>query len=124
MRELSKIDQAGVAAVRFVERKVIRKMRRLIEQGALNASRINDDGLDDQGSEVILNEQEKRIARDLRKSKRHAPIYLEVYHRRVEASEKADALRTGDRPALNIGLVVQVQMPEYPVLRLDPPEGS
>lgn len=118
------MDQAGVAAVRFVERKVIRKMRRLIEEGALNATLINDDGLDDQGSEVILSEQKKRIARDLRKSKRLAPIYLEVCHRRVEAAEKADALRGQERQPLNIGLVVQVQIPDYPVLRLDPPEGG
>jgi hypothetical protein len=114
------IDKVGAAAVRAVERKVIRKMRRLIEEGAINASLINDDGLDDQGSEVLLSEQKKRIARDLRKSKRHAPVYLEIYNRRVESAERVDAMRGQDRQPLNIGVVVQVALPEYPVLQLEP----
>lgn len=118
-RPLTKREEAGVAAVRFVERKVIRRMRRLVEHGALNATRINDDGLDDQGSEVLLNEQEKRIAMDLRKSKRHAPVYLDVHLRRVEAAEKADALRDQPKTNLNIGVFVEVRAPEYPTLRID-----
>lgn len=115
--KLAKTDQAGVRAVQLTERRVIRKALRVIEQGALNATRVNDDGLDDQDSEVILNEREKRIAMDMRRSKRHAPVYLEVMLRRIESAEKADALRAQSaKPALNIGVIVQVQGPEYPVL--------
>ena len=121
---MNEVQKAGVRAVLAVERKIIRRMRKLIEEGAINASRINDDGLDDQGSEVILDEQKKRIARDLRKSKRHAPVYLQVFADRVEAAEKADAARAQDRQPLNIGMVVQVQIPEYPVKRLDEPEAA
>ncbi len=94
-------------------------MRRLVEEGAINASRINDDGLDDQGSEVILNEQAKRIAKDLRKSKRHAPTYLDIYYRRVEGAEKAEALRDGPKLNLNIGTLVHVQAINYPVQQID-----
>lgn len=118
-KALRKIDQVGADAVRMVERKVIRKMRRLIEEGAINASRINDNGLDDQGSEVILNEQAKRIAMDLRKSKRHAPTYLDVYYRRVEGAERADALRDGPKLNLNIGTLVHVQAIQYPIKAID-----
>lgn len=118
-KPLRKIDQDGFNAVRRVERNVIRRMRKLVEEGAINASRINDDGLDDQGSEVILNEQAKRIAKDLRKSKRHAPVYLDVYYRRVEGAERADALRDGPKLNLNIGTLVQVQAIQYPVQQIE-----
>ena len=123
-KPLRKIDQAGFDVVRRVERNVIRKMRRLIEEGAINASRINDDGLDDQGSEVILNEQAKRIARDLRKSKRHAPTYLDIYYRRVEGAERAEALRDGPKLNLNIGTLVHVQAIPYPVVAVDHRRGE
>lgn len=117
---LTKLDQAGIKAGRAVERKVIRRAMRVVERGALNATLINDDGLDDQGSEVILNERDKRIARDLRKSKRHAPVYLEVLLRRLESAEKIDAMRDqGPKQALNIGKVVVVQQAAYPVQRID-----
>jgi hypothetical protein len=119
VKVLRKLDQAGADAVRMVERRVIRKMRRLIEEGAIDASRINDNGLDDQGSEVILSEQRKRIAMDLRKSKRHAPVYLDVYYRRVEGAERTDALRDGPKLNLNIGTLVQVQAISYPVKALE-----
>lgn len=118
---LKAADKAGVAAVKFVERKVIRRALRVVEKGALDATLINDNGLDDQGSEVILTERAKRVAMDMRKSKRHAPVYIEVLLRRIEGAEKADALRDqGPRPPLNVGVFVQVQAPEYPTLALDP----
>lgn len=115
----NKLDLIGAEAVRHVERKVIRRMRRLIEEGAIDATRINDDGLDDNGSEVILSSQKKRIALDLRKSKRHAPVYLEVFYKRVEGSEKAIADRDAPRINLNIGSLVQVQAVTYPVVAID-----
>lgn len=116
---LNKLDQAGIRAGRAIERKVIRRAMKVVERGALNATLINDDGLDDQGSEVILNEREKRIARDLRKSKRHAPVYLEVLLRRLEAAEKIDAMRDqGPKLALNVGKIVVVQSAAYPTLAL------
>lgn len=116
---LRPIDQAGVAAVRAVERKVIRRMRKLVEQGALDASLINDNGLDDQGSEVILNERRKRVALDMRKSKRHAPVYIDFMKARVESTERADALRDGPRLSLNVGVVVEVRPAQYPVKMID-----
>lgn len=116
---MNKIDRAGIKAGLAMERRVIKRAMRVVEKGALNATLINDDGLDDQGSEVILNEREKRIARDLRKSKRHAPVYLEVLLRRLEAAEKIDAARDqGPKVALNVGSVVVVQSPAYPVHQL------
>lgn len=116
---LSAIDQAGVKAGLAMERRVIRKAMKVVERGALNATMINDDGLDDQGSEVILNERDKRIARDLRKSKRHAPVYLEVLLRRLEAAEKLDAMKDqGPKLSLNVGKMVVVQAVPYPVQQL------
>lgn len=119
MKALNRIDQAGVRAGRAAERQVIRRAMRVVEKGALNATLINDDGLDDQGSEVILNERDKRVARDLRKSKRMAPVYLEVLLRRLESAEKVDAMRDqGPKLALNVGKVVVVQAVPYPVQQL------
>lgn len=119
MKALRPLDQAGIRAGRAAERGVIRRAMRVVEKGALNATLINDDGLDDQGSEVILNERDKRVARDLRKSKRMAPVYLEVLLRRLESAEKIDAMRDqGPKVALNIGKVVMVQAVAYPVQQL------
>lgn len=117
--KLRPIDERSKQAVLAVERAVIRKMRRYVEQGALDASRINDNGLDDSGSEVFLNERRKRIAMDLRKSKRHAPVYLDVYKARVEAAERLDAERAAPRGDLNIGVFVEVKPVIYPTLALD-----
>lgn len=115
MTALSERDKAGEAAVRFTERVVIRRMLRVIEKGALDATLVNDDGLDDQGSEVLLNERAKRIARDMRKARRNAPAYIDVALRRLESAEKADALRASNtRAPLNIGVFVQVAPPSYP----------
>lgn len=110
--------EAAVRAVQRVERKVIKRAMRLVEQGALNAARINDNGLDDQGSEVILNERDKRIALDMRKSKRLAPVYIDVLLRRIESAEKADALNGQAKAPLNIGVFVQVAPREYPTVEI------
>jgi hypothetical protein len=104
----------GLAVIRNIERRVIKRALRVVEQGALNATLINDDGRDDQGSEVLLSEREKRVAMDMRKAKRFAPIYIDVLLRRVESAEKADALRAeGPRLGLNVGVFVQVKAAEY-----------
>lgn len=119
MKALTKPDQAGIKAGLAVERRVIRRAMRVVERGALNATLINDDGLDDQGSEVLLNERDKRVARDLRKSKRLAPVYLEVLLRRLESAEKIDAMRDqGPKVALNVGKLLVVQAVAYPVQQL------
>lgn len=119
MKQLSRLDQIGVKAGLAAERQVIRRAMRVVEKGALNATLINDNGLNDQGKEVGLNERDLRIARDLRKSKRMAPVYLEVLLRRLESAEKADALRDqGPKVSLNVGKVVVVQSVAYPVLSL------
>lgn len=121
MKALSKKehDAMGARFLRNSEREIIRRMRHRIEKGILNASLVNDDGLDDQGSEVILNEREKRVARDLRKSRRNAPVYLEFQLRRVEGAEKAELLRDQPKVSLNIGTLVQVQPVAYPVVQID-----
>lgn len=117
---MNAIDRAGIKVGRALERKVIKRARQAVERGALNAARINDNGLDDQGSEVILSEREKRIAMDMRKSKRNAPVYIEVLLRRTENAEKLSALRDqGPKVALNVGQVVLVQPVAYPVRQLD-----
>lgn len=118
-KQLRKIDQVGMEAVRHAERRVIRKFRRLAEQGALDATLINDNGLNDDGSEVILSERRKRVAMDMRKSKRHAPVYIDFMKARVEAAEEADAMREGPKLNLNVGVFVEVRAVEYPTKMLD-----
>lgn len=131
MSELNTVTQLaedGIRAVQNRERFLIRKMRHRLERAALDASRINDNGLDDGDSEVFLDEDRKREAMDMRKSMRHRPGYIDVRLRRVETTEKLDALRdNGQRPALNIGnIFVQVNgpPPSYPVKQLDTAKGD
>ena len=110
-------DVASAEAVKFAEKVIIRRMLRVIEKGAMNATLVNDDGLDDKGQEVLATQREKRIAMDMRKSRRNAPTYIDVALRRVESAEKADALRASNiRGPLNIGVIVQVTPPSYPTL--------
>lgn len=118
------VEDDAVKAGLSYKRGLIEKMRRRLERASMDASRINDDGLDDQGSEVFLDETRKREAMDMRKSLRHQPGYIDIRRRRVELTEKLDAMRdSGERPQLNIGNVfVQIQPAQYPVKKLETPK--
>ena len=115
LRELSDVNQGGVLAIRAKERVVIRRMRRVVEQGALDATKIDDDG-----PAPEVGEDEKpwsrdrlRIAQDMRKSKRMAPVYLDHMQRKVDAHDDREAQKTAPSP-LNIGVVNIVQAVSYP----------
>lgn len=122
----SAVFKASVKAVQRIERKVIKRALKTIEQGALNATKVDDDGtgVDDEGNPVELSVREKRVAMDMRKSKRNAPVYIDVLTRRLESAEKADAMSNqGERAQLNIGTVNIVQAaPQYEVINVDAKE--
>ncbi len=124
---LTKIDQLGMAVAKATERRVIRKARKIIERGIQDAASINDDGLDDSAADVLLDEhgrvdeRRRRIAKDLRKPKRDAPMYLDVSVRMLESHDKIEAARNhGPRTQLNNYTVINFTPPTYETISLDP----
>ncbi len=102
--------EAGIAAIRQVDRKAIRKAVNLVERGMLDASKNNDDGRDDQGEDPFKGlpdaERRRRIAKDLRLSKRYSPVYIDVALKRIEGAERIDSITDQAAPVqLNIGTV-------------------
>lgn len=118
---LSRNDQLGMREAKAVERRVIRRARKIIERGIEDATMVTDEGVDDSGSEVLLDERRKRIAMDLRKSKRNAPIYLDIAARMIESHDKIEAARNhGPRTQLNNYTVINFTPPTYETISLDP----
>ena len=116
-KALSSLDR-GVQAVLRVERKAIRKGLKIVEQGAIDATTIDNDG---NPVDPATPEQERlkgkrlRVAQDMRKSRRDSPVYIDVLTRRIESAEKADAMANQGSPRpLNIGSVtIVVAAPQY-----------
>ena len=106
---------SGVKAIQQIERQVIRKARRVVEQGALDATAIDDEGPAPEG----WDERRTRVARDMRQSKRNAPVYIDVLSRIVENHDKIEAARAGGPVQLNVGVVNVVQAPNYPVIDVE-----
>lgn len=113
-------DELGRKAFEEGERRIIRDMAKMIERGVMDATRINDDGLDDAGRQVIEDERRRRVALDLRKNRRDMPSWADLGQKIVAESRRRDALRDQPKHNLNIGIVqVVVQAPEYPTIMLD-----
>lgn len=113
---MSQLTKATGHALRHVERTAIRRAMRVVEQGAFDATSIDDDGVPVglHGEKVAGNPRRRRIALDMRQSKRNAPMYIDVLTRRLESAEKADALAAQGAPVhLNIGVVNVVVAPSY-----------
>lgn len=125
-KALSTTENA-MRAIRQVERTAIRRAKRVIERGAYDATKIDDDGLPvgEAGEEVVRNPERKRVAMDMRKPKREAPVYVEVMTRRLESAEKLDAASDQGQPvSLNIGVMVVQQGPQYSTLDVTPKRSS
>lgn len=110
--------ERSVKVIKSAERKAIRKARRIIEDGVVQAAALTDDG-------VVLKEPtdvQLNVARDLRQSKRNAPAYLEFALRMTETADKIAAAQNQGAPvALNIGVVniVQGAPPAYPAIEAE-----
>lgn len=111
--------QLEMATIEAGEREVIQRMTQMLVRAAFDAFKINDDGLDDDGNEVFDNRKRKRAAMDMRKSKRNAPVNIDFMARMIEVAKKADALKAQPKHNLNVGVVVQVKVPEYETVMLD-----
>jgi len=110
--------EAGIAAIRQVDRKAIRKAVNLVERGMLDATLINDEGVNDAGEDPFKGlpdaERRRRIAKDLRKSKRYSPVYVDVALKRIEGAERLDSITEQAAPvSLNIGTVNVVVPRQY-----------
>lgn len=120
-RALTQFDR-GVQAVLRVERKAIRRGLKIIEQGAIDATTIDNDGnpVDPNMPETErLRGKRLRVAQDMRKSRRDSPVYIDVLSRRIESAEKADALaNVGSPRPLNIG-VVNIVVPQQQYETID-----
>lgn len=100
-------------AIRRINRKVVRKALRRLEDAADLAMAIDDDGRAVPEPDRLIH-----VAKDLRKSKRNAPYYIDVLVRRDETAQKIAAARDEGVPLqLNIG-TVQIVAPQYPRLKL------
>jgi hypothetical protein len=110
-------------AVKYTERRVLRKARRLIEDGILHATLIDDFGVPvDAENPPQLTKQQMRIALDLRDSKRNAKMYIDTAIRVSELALKAEAIKSQGGPVqLNIGTINIVRREEYqyPVIDVD-----
>ena len=124
-KALSKVDEQGVQAIVRKERKVIRKARKVVERGALDATAIDDDG--NPVAPGVLegwDARRMRVAQDMRKAKRQAPVYIDVLTKTLESHDKLEAERNKAAPVqLNIGtinLVKAEDRPQYQVIDIEP----
>jgi hypothetical protein len=124
--KLTKAEKRQVAAVKAAERTVIRRARRVVEQGALDATALNDDGLPvEEGVTEGWSARRRNVANDMRKAKRAAPVYIDVLARQLESHDKIEAAKTsGAAINLNIGAINIVKAPEYPVIDVTTVEGD
>ncbi len=121
--EATQADKAALRVVEGKERLIIRRLRRIVEQGALDGSHIDDDG-----PAPVVPEGQKpwtpdrlRVARDMRKSKRNAPVYLEHAQRAVEKHDDRQAVQQVPTQ-LNVGVINIVQARVYPAIELETKE--
>lgn len=111
------LARAATREVKSIHRRVVRRALRKLEVAAERAMEIDDDGLS-----VPEPQRADHVAKDLRKSKRESPMYIDVLLRRTEFVEKLEAAREteGKGVQLNIGTVaVQVVVTEYPSMKID-----
>jgi hypothetical protein len=108
-KALSPMDQAGADLVRRKARSVIRQARKIVEQGAIDATDVNDDG----ELPVEWDARRRRVALDMRESKRNAPVYIDVLTRRLESHEKLEAAKAGGNVSLNVAVINVVRPPAY-----------
>lgn len=125
-KRLTKQDRREIAAVKSVERAIIRRARRIVEQGALDAAAITDEGLPvEEGLTEGWTAKRKNVATDMRKAKRAAPVYIDVLARQLESHDKIEAAKTaGAAINLNIGAINIVKAPEYPVIDVTAVKGD
>lgn len=117
-KSLSVLDR-GVQAVLRVERKAIKRGLKIIEQGAVDATGIDDAGIPVSPDVEPLKGRRLRVALDMRSSRRDSPVYIDVLTRRVESAEKADAMSNQGAPRpLNIG-VVNIVVPQQQYETID-----
>jgi hypothetical protein len=114
MKGESEIEKVQQQTLRLTERTVIRRAKKLIEQGVLDAASINDDGTDDNGVQLFEGTR-RRVALDLRQTARNKKAYLEFALRRIEGAEKIEAAREqAPKYQLNNCVVINVTPREYP----------
>lgn len=122
--KLTKLDKQTLKAAERAERRVVRKARAIVEQGAVDATAITAAGtiiegvaVDEKGRPEGWSARRLNVARDMRESKRNAPIYLDIATRIVETADKLEAAKQQAAPVqLNIGTINVVTAPEYEVI--------
>lgn len=115
-KRLSEIDQRSAAVVLRKERSIIRKARRVVERGAIDATAIDDDG----PAPADWDARRVRVARDMRASKRNAPVYIDVLSGILDRHAKVEAAKAAAPVPLNIAVINVVQAPpSYEVLDVE-----
>ncbi len=115
-KALSPMDQRGADVVRRKARGIIRQARRIVEQGAIDATHVNDDGQFPEEWDA----RRRRVALDMRESKRNAPVYIDVLTRRLESHEKLEASKNTGNLNLNVAVVnVVTTPPQYEEIEIE-----
>ncbi len=117
-RKLTKLDKEGIKAMERLERRVVRKARAIVEQGSVDATALTDEGTPvEEGLTKGWSARRRNVANDMRKSKRNAPVYIDVATRIVETADKMEAAKSQAAPIqLNIGAINVVTAPQYEVI--------
>lgn len=117
-RKLTRAEKREVNRIKHLERQIIRRARQVVERGGVDATAIDDEGNEvERGVTEGWSARRRRVALDMRKSKRNAPVYIDVLTRIVENHDKAEAAKQQAAPIqLNIGSINVVKAPEYPVI--------
>lgn len=119
MSKALSVRERGMQTMLRVERLAIRRGLKVIERGAFDATTIDDEGNPVAPDVEPLTGKRKRVALDMRQSRRNSPVYIDVLTRRIESAEKADAIANQGAPRpLNIG-VVNIVVPQQQYETID-----
>jgi hypothetical protein len=111
------VTEAAVKAVEKAQSKALRKARRVIERGLVDATGLNEDGQPVDDDAAQMRGRRLQVARDLRQPVRNMPSYLKLAADRLNMQDKIAAAEKVQAPvSLNIGTVVHVAPPQYEVI--------
>lgn len=109
--------EAAIKAVQRAENKALRRARKVIERGLIDATGLNEDGAPVDEDAAQMRGRRLQVAKDLRQPVRNMPSYLKLAAERLNMQDKIAAAEKQQTPVnLNIGTVVHVAPPQYEVI--------
>lgn len=121
MTRSSKLSKNDASAIEFAERYKAKMVARAYEylSHAMDGAQIDDEGpIPEEWKKEAGWQTRERLARDGRRSRRNAPMYLEMAQKLVEMDQKEKA-NQGQLVQLNIGAINLVRPPKYDEILVD-----